>query len=426
MDRALTYKTVTFRKNGNSRFVASASIIPGWNRLQEVPKLLDVSSISILDPASPLKISMKAFRDFEALLEPSMPTEVEVVSATNQMYSGLLVKKTPTVVSLVTDKGLVEISAPYVLSYSRCLSGDCRSVVPRVSLYFENIPLDTSERVDLTFVAGGFSWEASYKAILDLERHTMLSFVGEIQCRNDTDLLLDNVEVAFMSKSDEESYGRPLMAMAVQRSANYVSSEQTMAGSAIYRLNQRVRIPEKSLASFKFVEFGDFTVSVESRFNILQQPTHPLTMVKLQLPSDIVDGIPAGPVECWDGTTWLATSHIQMTAPDQWMVLNLGENAFVTLKIEMVVNRIEDSVETNRTVERSLYKVSVSIENRSKYLVYLVPYHPIDREVKDLKVTPKLLINEYTPFDGSGKEIQFTVPAMKPDTTFAFEYTMTS
>jgi hypothetical protein len=115
-----------------------------------------------------------------------------------------------------------------------------------------------------------------------------------------------------------------------------------------------------------------------------------------------------------------------MTAPDQWMVLNLGENAFVTLKIEMVVNRIEDSVETNRTVERSLYKVSVSIENRSKYLVYLVPYHPIDREVKDLKVTPKLLINEYTPFDGSGKEIQFTVPAMKPDTTFAFEYTMTS
>jgi hypothetical protein len=425
MDRELTYQAVTFRKSGNSRFIVSVSIISGWNRIHEVPKLLDVSSVSLLDPLSPVKLTMKAFRDYNALLEPSMPAEVEIIT-TNSTYDGLLVKKTSTTVSLVTNTGLIEISAPYVLSYIGCPQNSCKSIIPRVSLYFENLNLTDNHRVDVTFEAGGFSWSANYKAIFDFERQVLLNFSGEILCRNDTDLLLEDIEASFMSKSDENEYPHLMMAMAVQRSASYASSEQTAAGSAIYRLPNRVRIPEKSLASFKFIEFGGFNVKIKSLFNILQRPLHPMTIVKFDLPNEFTDGIPAGSVEIWNGTTWLADSQLPMTAPGQSITLNLGENAFVILKVDVSVNNFEDSANSDQRVARSLYKVSVAIENRSQYMIYIVPYHPIDREVKDLQTTPSLLITEFTPSDGSTKQIQFGVPAMKPNSSFAFQYTMTA
>lgn len=431
----LKYKTVTFRKAGKARFVVVASIVDGWNRLQEVPKLIDVASISILDPiqttTSPIILTKKAFRDYDDILTPALPTEVEITTNT-ATYSGLLVKRNASSVNVITSVGLLEITMPYILRYTTCLQDRCESVIPRVNLFFEVNQSNSQpvQELNLTFAAGGFSWDSNYKAVIDFDRKLLTSFTGQISVSNETDLALQNVTVSFLSKTDENNYQRPGVAM-MTRSAQF-STEQTNAGSAIYRLQEPVTILEKSLSSFNFVNFKSLPVTIEVRFDILQRPKHPVTVVKFKVPESAVDGIPGGVVECWDGTTWLTDTQTPMAAPSELVILHLGENAFLSLKIEMTINQLEEQETQNYAVRRSLYNVNVSIKNNSVRRQLIGAYHPIDKEVKDLKVSNGVKaevisrVGGIETHDDLGIRIHFTIPALEPKASFNFQYSVTA
>jgi len=454
----LKYRSVIFRKNGESRFIATCVIGEGWNQVQEIPRLIDISSISLLDPNSTYNLLQKAFRDYEDTMTPSMPTAIEISQNQNN-YHGLLVKKSPNCVSLITDEGLMEITSPYILRYTKCLQGQCEPIIPRVNLLFSNMP--TNENIkftgdmetELTFTSEGFSWDASYKAIFDFDSGLMSSLSCDISCSNKTELSLLGVEASFLSKSDEGNRYRHMpraMMSQTTMAAPRFSSEQTVTGGAIYKLDTSVNIPERSTSSFNFVKFLNIPIVTIIRFNILERPKHPNTVVKFVIPEEMIDGIPTGNTECWDGKTWLSNSEIQMAAPKDSVTLYLGENAFINISTGVISNLMAEEVENDEddisdgsvrvvgdhggyAIRRSIYYVSVTVKNNSQRKVKVVPYHPNERKVKSLKVTQQIpakspvLINLVTPLDNSdddlGNRIEFDIQELAPGEEFKFAYT---
>src|SRR5579885_321307 len=400
--RSLKYEHVTFRKSGNSRFIVIYDVVPGWNQIQGVPKLIDVSSISIVDLKSRFFIKTKAFRNYDDILTPSLPTEVEVERPSNMdpglIYKGLLVKKDPQVVSLLTEEGLIEVTAPYILSYKNCGKEYCRSMVPRVNIEFIS-ELKTSEPLRLGFEAEGFSWDASYKTIVDFNNRVLSELNCEISCINQTELSLENVKVSFMSKSDENNRQIVRSAQAMMASPRF-SSEQTSAGSTLYHLNDLVNVPERSTSIFNFFRLINIPVDIDIKFNILEQPKHPKTFVRFRVPKQLVDGIPSGMIQCWENKTWLNNSYIPMSAPNDLIILNLGENAFIKLTINVHETPLKDN---QTSIEEVLYRIHVRIDNNSSGPIKIVPYQLISGGARDIKSDIKYRIID----DDIGNRIEF-------------------
>lgn len=434
----LTYQSVTFRKNDSSRFIGIAPLQAGWNQLEVLPRNVDVTSISLVDPDSNLSLLRKGYRQYNDTMTPSMPTPVKVTQA-NINYTGLLVKKEGNSISVLTNDGLLEITEPYILRYTECLAGQCEVIVPRVNLFLENQqdPASlTTTPSELTFESTGFSWEAVYKASLDLDRQTLKVLSCDISCVNQTELSLINVNASFLAKPDENRYhmrSRSLMAQASM--ASNFSSQQTTAGSAIYSLDQKIDLPEKSQSVFNLVRFVNIPILTEIRFDILSKPKHPNTIVKFVVPQEMVDGIPAGEVECWDGRTWLANSNIPMSAPRDTVTLFLGENAFINIQTGIISSLMQEEVTvdddgTEYKIRRTSYIITVRIKNNSQRTVQVYPYQTYERKIKSLKIenqssnSPPIMLTMITASDNDdlGNRLQFNLPELAPQDEFVFAY----
>jgi hypothetical protein len=418
----LKYKSVIFNRNGSSRLIASADLVPGWNQVQELPKSADISSISLMNPDLNLIIKKKLFRDYEDTMTPSMPTEV-TVSHGDQSMSGLLVKKDQQSISLLTEnEGLLEITQPYILKYTTCHQGQCEPIKPRVNLFLESL-LETNEPIsrDLTFTAQGFSWEASYKLIIDFSKEIITRLISEIQISNQTNLNLENVNVSFLAKAEDRRI-RP-RALEVTM-AQPISSEQTQIGSVLYSLEDPVTVYERSLASFTMFSISDLPMKEVISLDILARAKHPLTKIHFEVPEELENGMPDGKVECWSDI-WLADDHIPMAGPGEEIKLNLGENAFIDCDIEIETTEVKETKTENKEqeeIERTQFKINVSIKNRSnRKISNMVAFQRINRE-------PKLFqfLTESQPIHAKWEKnrLLFTIPELEKDDEFSFMYSV--
>lgn len=505
VDKTLTYRSVLFRKTGESRFIATATVIQGWNIVQEVPKTINIESVSTLDPYDTVSITKRAYRMYDDTMTPSMPTNV-IVQQGGREYEGILVKRFPDGIGVITQDGLTELSIPYNLKYTSCMKSQCKPILPRIGLYFESnineelvpvasnrgsalapvctpgpnvtcstgtirksptlsirpsssLPVADTDRqfsnesssVDLTFSADGFSWSAFYKAFFDFTAKYIVYLSADISCVNKTELPLIDVDASFVSKSDEvgvyEYRPRAMAAGATMSRMSQAtpSSEQTTIGSTVYTLGYKVTVEEKSTSTFNLAILKNIPMVSHLMLNIADRPDHPYTIVRFTLPEKVKDGLPAGPIECWEhnnkqsNTTqsnkWLTNTNMPIAAPGEEIILELGENSFVEVNVSMTINRLREEniskeVESEETddfgnaiqvIQRSSYKVSVTIVNRSDRNVELLPFHPIYREPTEFQSS--LDAHVATPKHG-GLRVEFKMLELKPNDKYTIQYSM--
>lgn len=437
----LKYTKVIFDQSGNSRLIAEIEPEEGWVQAYDIPETVIPTSITVLKFNADWSITKKYL---ESTLLPNR-SKILTVEHNNNVYTGKLLKQTEDSIFLnQNDNNFLQITRPYVLSYDTSISNSNEinnTGLYTVDLFFHKLKSNPSKFVDITLTATGFNWNASYKIAINFKTNKITYFQCDVQITNDTNLALTDVMVELVSKSEIEYNSRP-RAMATFRStksSQNVESEQTNIGTTIFKFKDQETISDKMISIIPLVKLEkQETIDCEIKlmFEISPNNKHPSTYAMFKVPNKFEDGIPYGPIECWDSETndWLANTSIPMTGPNEKIILNLGENGLVNIDVDMQSNRIKeeqspkDSVEINEAnnndnndnndinviEDRTKYKVKVSIRNNSKKNILIYPYHPYYQKVTMIKFSTQYLFEK--------SKVIFQLPIIKSMQKTEFNY----
>jgi hypothetical protein len=479
MTQELKYTKCEFKKNGKSVLRGVVNVSLGWNLIEEVPKSIDSTTLSVVDPKSSLIITKKIYREFEDSILPSTPTEVLITSDVDKKITlhGILVKKNmdfatviiyePAVATEGSERKVTvkEIAPPYEITYleydnvetvdNNVAQGNrkCIPFKPRISLYFESnsspspVALSSmtsgvvakgmvssySSQVELAMSATGFNWGAAYRMYLDFQRNIISVFESDLWCENKTDLNLKNVEASFLSRSDEGYIiPRSLSAQSLVRSAK---SSATSTGSVIYTLKDRIDVAARSITSQNFFRISSIHMLTNLMLDVAENPSHPNTLISFICPLELENGIPSGDVEIWEDGKVISNSYIDTTPPKDTVILDLGQNTFVKVKIDhatepirvinpkdsktaMSFRSLSDSIEQMST----RHIVSVTIKNLWDKSVTVIPYHPVSKQVNDVQSNYNV---SYTGDINTNLRLEFTLPLIYPGQEIKLAYSFT-
>jgi len=176
-------------------------------------------------------------------MTPSMPTAIEISKIKNN-YHGLLVKKSPNCVSLITDEVWWKL-LPLYFAIHKMSQGQCEPIIPRVNLLFSNMP--TNENIN-SLEIWRQNWHSHPKDFHGMPLTKQYSILTADWCHLSAVIFhaptrrnyLFRVEASFLSKSDEGNRYRHMpraMMSQTTMAAPRFSSEQTVTGGAIYKLD---------------------------------------------------------------------------------------------------------------------------------------------------------------------------------------------
>lgn len=474
MTQELKYTKCEFKKNGKSVLRGVVNVSLGWNLIEEVPKSIDSTTLSVVDPKSSLIITKKIYREFEDSILPSTPTEVLITSDVDNKKTmhGILVKKNmdfatvivyePDVATEGSERKVTvkEIAPPYEITYLECgnvenVTGQgnrkCIPFKPRISLYFESnsspSPVALSSmtsafssnpsgvvakgmvssylsQVELAMSATGFNWGATYRMYLDFQRNTISVFESDLWCENKTDLNLKDVEASFLSRSDEGYIiPRSLSAQSLVRSAK---SSATSTGSVIYTLKDRIDVAARSITSQSFFRISSIHMLTNLMLNVAENPSHPNTIISFICPLELENGIPSGDVEIWEDGKVISNSYIDTTPPKDTIILDLGQNTFVKVRIDHSTNPIRaiQSKGQPESIEQmaTRHMIRVNIKNMWDKPVTVIPYHPVSRQVDQVQSTHNV---SYTGDINTNLRLEFAIPVIYPGQEVKLEYSFT-
>ena len=421
----LNYKEILFRSNSNSRFIVSLDNPQnGWNSVKELPRTVKIETLSVLNPNDKFSITEVNYKDYSSSITPDLPSAVKITQDKETKEAILLSKTSESIIVLWNNK-LLEVSKPYTIEYDKCSNANCELIYSGVDILLsENVNSRVvNKNLDMTFEAGGLSWEAYYKIFIDFDNSKIEELSADIVCKNNTGL--DYLEIVGRFMAEPERYRTRSLSMAAMSSMpENVNSTQTNTGSAIYTLKNKISIPKESTCRYNLIRLINIPTEIKLEYNILSQKQHPETIIKFNIPKELTDGIPAGDVEFWDNKTWLSTNHIPMAGPNDEILLSLGQNAFVRTRTSVLTKRLKDKIIKDengmeREIMRTAYFVKVDISNYSVRPISIIAYHPLDGIIENYR--SKLTSNVRKDSDGN-ERLEFSFKDILPNSSANFEY----
>ncbi|MFC4410805.1 DUF4139 domain-containing protein [Chungangia koreensis] len=366
----------------------------------DIPKLIEADSTIVIG----LDISEQSFAfipDKQALLNRIEGREIMVYTPETgeervfillNANGGLIVGDTEGKV-IVDPKGEVQLSNSIGLPFSPTL--------------IWQVERQTSPTLQLTYLTGGFSWEADYVVMIKGNQFAMRSWAT---IRNDSGMDVMNTELRLMAGT----VNRAVSLRTMEFSAAKLPTEQSFADFHLYTYPMRVSILDQQQKHFQLISTDHS--GFETIYEVREGQRHPsITIVfKNTEKNGLGIPLPAGQVKVYKEengvSAFIGEDSIGHTAVNETVKLTTGEAFDITVYSGDVDRYVRDGFE----YEVMLYE----IRNQKDEAVEILIRHIPDKVLWTVEESSH-------PWERKGNEIQIrlTIPAnTNQDVKFTIKY----